>query len=352
MGGQRLEKKEKGKLPLIPIGLSLLVAIYLAFCGWVQVNGKVMPNVFFHSVHNDLSNADRAQAADYIGSVLNTEKSLETVVVTGTDGYVENLPLNLVEFDVDANMDAVMEEGRSFFPANGINYLMHLFGKETVVSADYMTITDQGKAEMEAMLDRADKSLDIYPADEGYNLDLENGVLTLTKGYTARRVDREAAMAALEEAFRSAPVQGANVQLTVNEQPPIAPDFEEIYQHSYAEMVEPVYDKATGTVSDHVVGVDFDVNSLKQAYEKAAEGEVVSVPLVVTQPKDTKASFESKLFSDLLGSGTSTVSGTRKILLFQRSIVKQSSTVNCISLSAVGSKILPTLVIHWFRLAR
>ena len=59
-----------------------------------------------------------------------------------------------------------------------------------------------------------------------------------------------------------------------------------------------------------MVGVDFDVEALKAAYEKAGEGETFSIPVTLTQPEETKQSLEAKLFRDLLGEGTTNVSGS------------------------------------------
>ena len=69
-------------------------------------------------------------------------------------------------------------------------------------------------------------------------------------------------------------------------------------------------DPDTFQITDHVVGVDFDVDALKAAYEGAAEGETFSIPVTLTQPKETKASLEEKLFQDLLGEGTTRVTGS------------------------------------------
>ena len=75
----------------------------------------------------------------------------------------------------------------------------------------------------------------------------------------------------------------------------------------YAVQVAPVgFDSAITMM----VGIDFDVNALKSAYEAAAEGETFSIPLTVTQPKDTKAAYEKKLFANVLGTATSKVSGS------------------------------------------
>ena len=79
--------------------------------------------------------------------------------------------------------------------------------------------------------------------------------------------------------------------------PVVTPNFTAIHTEIYSEAAEPAYDKTTGLVSDHAVGVDFSVAELKKAYEAAAEGETFSLPLTVTQP----VTFLQLVWAVLLG---------------------------------------------------
>ena len=62
-------------------------------------------------------------------------------------------------------------------------------------------------------------------------------------------------------------------------------------------------------ITDHVVGIDFDVKELQEAYRQAKGGETFSIPVTVTRPKVTKEDLGGYLFRDLLGEATSEVTG-------------------------------------------
>ena len=121
-------------------------------------------------------------------------------------------------------------------------------------------------------------------------------------------------MAAMTEAVSDA-MQGGSaavepVVLPAHETTPQEPDFDAMYQELHAEAKSAEIDPETLEVSDHVVGVDFDVNQAKTLFDAAAEGETVEIPLTITQPEETKEGLEGKLFRDLLGEGTSRVGGS------------------------------------------
>lgn len=314
MGGQRLEKKPGGgkKGWAIAGGIvAAAAAAYLGLCAWVGGNDQVMPGVYFASTQQELSGHTSAQVREILTEKLTYAAGSGEAIEVRCGDFTTQLGMDLVSFDVEANVAEVMAEGRENFLANGFQFVARRFGEPSYVSPVGMTVTAEGEAALEDVMDQADQSLDTYPTAEGYLADLETGKLTLTKGYTTRRVDREAAAEQLKEAFWSVADDGVGLaELPIAEQPPVTPDFDAIHGDLYAQMVEPVYDKTTGLVSEHTVGVDFDVNVLKAEYDGAAEGSTFSIPLTVTRPRDTKESLEAKLFADLLGQGTSNVSGT------------------------------------------
>src|SRR5699024_9850628 len=126
----------------------------------------------------------------------------------------------------------------------------------------------------------------------------------------------DAVLDALDEAMERKLGQGeegyveAERTLQPQENPPQEPDFQEIHREVYAQVQDAQMDPETFEVSESVVGVDFDVEALRTAYAAAGEGETFSIPLEITQPKETRESLEAKLFRDLLGEGTSAVSGS------------------------------------------
>ena len=101
-----------------------------------------------------------------------------------------------------------------------------------------------------------------------------------------------------------------DVDLPVTQTPPQEPDFDTVHQDVYTEPKDAALDGTTHEIVAESVGLDFDPAQLKAAYDQAGEGETVSIPLTVTQPKETKASLSAKLFRDLLGKGTTKVGGS------------------------------------------
>ena len=75
-------------------------------------------------------------------------------------------------------------------------------------------------------------------------------------------------------------------------------------------MANAVIDPDTCEVLPHTVGVDFDTAQAQRLFQQAQEGETVEVPLTVTQPDITQEILADRLFADLLGQGTSQVSGS------------------------------------------
>ena len=96
----------------------------------------------------------------------------------------------------------------------------------------------------------------------------------------------------------------------IEETPPQEPDFQAIHGELYAEAANAAIDPDTCEVLPHTVGVDFDTAQAQRLFQQAQEGETVEVPLTVTQPDITQEILADRLFADLLGQGTSQVSGS------------------------------------------
>lgn len=319
-GGKRVANSTAGKRnstggvkpgAVIAVVVGVLLAAYVGLCVWVQNNGRTMPDVRFAGFY--LNGDTREQVEADLTDFLRPEAMRYHINVVCED-FNEKIGMDVAAIDVAANVERVMSAGKENFFLSGFNFLRYAIGKTELnvnVVPESVSVAQEGVEKINAMLDRADEHLAPPAVDDAlYRLNLEKGELSMTKGYTSRRVDREDALAQIRDALVLAVDRVSLVDLLVKDQPPIAPDYNAIHAELFSEVAEPVYDKATGTVSDHVVGVDFHVDALKAAYENAAEGETFSVPLTVTQPKDTKESFEKKLFSEVLGTATSKVGGT------------------------------------------
>ena len=321
-GGQRAAGGGVKPGAVIAVIVGVLLAAYVAFCVWVGANGKVLPNVTIAGL--DVSGMTQEEARTALKDAIDQhgDKAVVTVAYGEWNGSISlaEMPYQFPEyFGRRCAMDAV-ETGREFFLLNGFQYIRHLLGGSTEVPAhlEMWDTADVDYTALRELMAQAAEEIDDESKSLSDDYRVEGDRLVVKRGVTKTVLDGEAEtkviLAFQEQAIPQLFKEGSGnvtVELPTRElAPDQTRDFSGLHAELYAEVAEPLYDKETGTVSDHVVGVDFDVNALKAAYEKAAEGETFSIPLTVTQPKDTKESFEKKLFADVLGSATSKVGGT------------------------------------------
>lgn len=137
--------------------------------------------------------------------------------------------------------------------------------------------------------------------------------LVLHKGVTGRTIDVAALTDALAERLgilvSGFQLDAAPIEAQVTTAPPAAPDFDAIRSEIAAEPADAYLDKETREIVPSVTGVDFDTAQAQAVLDAAGEGETVSVPLLLTEPKLTTAKLEANLFKDVLGSGSTTCAG-------------------------------------------
>ena len=87
-------------------------------------------------------------------------------------------------------------------------------------------------------------------------------------------------------------------------------DLESLYDLIYVEPVSAVYDETTYDTTQSVTGVSFDVNAAQRAFDTAAVGQTVTIPLIYTEPEMTTVALEELLFRDILSERKTYVAGT------------------------------------------
>ena len=310
MEGERVQKAPGGGKKWI-IAAAAVVAVvlcaYLGLCAWAGVQG-VMPRVTVGGL--DISGMSAEQAAQVLEEAVQAQKE-RTVVTLRYGGWSGTLTGEDAEIDCSGAAQAAWEIGRANFFMQGASWLGHQMG---VVSSQIdLNVALSDSAEI--LLDEADR-------EEGGVTNaqymVEGDALVVTKGVTGVSIDREQAAQDIAAALRDALQEGLSsgeqtereVELTAQESAPQELDFEAIHQELYTEPQDAQVDPETYQATDHVVGVDFDPAQAKAMFDAAGEGETVSIPLELTQPAETKGSLEEKLFRDVLGEATSTVSGS------------------------------------------
>lgn len=317
MSGQRIEKTPKGEhkkgrkgAVLAGVAAAVVLCGYLGLCAWAGGRDAILPHVSISGL--DVSGMTQDQAADALKNALAEESGDPITLNISCEGWSGQLSAADLAVDQEATVQAAMQAGEGPFLSRGGQYLAHLLGAGSQVE---LALQDQQPALTTLLEDMERQVGDVTMA----HWQVSGQTLELTKGVTGLAADEDQAVQllhqALDQGFAQKFGQGeqnvtVDVDLPVTQTPPQEPDFDTVHQDVYTEPKDAALDGTTHEIVAESVGLDFDPAQLKAAYDQAGEGETVSIPLTVTQPKETKASLSAKLFRDLLGKGTTKVGGS------------------------------------------
>lgn len=318
MGKRELSKEPAGeqgraknkKIWMISGGAAaVLLGGYLGLCAWVNGSDRILPNVSVAGL--DVSGMTAAEAETALSGAM-AEHGSQIIGAVSYEDQLWSITAEEMGYGWRFAAESAGAVGRENFLTGGVVYLTQLLGQEHQISAPRWDCTV-----LDDLVDLVEAETGGSVTEAAYQLDGE--ALVMTKGRTGQAIDRSqvqdslwsAVEGAMEQKFSGMEgVVEVKNPLIPQETPPQEPDFQAIHDAVAVEPQNAQYTRETGAVADHVVGVDFDVEALKAAYEKAGEGETFSIPVTLTQPEETKQSLEAKLFRDLLGEGTTNVSGS------------------------------------------
>ena len=286
-----------------------LLGGYLGLCAWVSGSDRILPNVSVAGL--DVSGMTAAEAETALSGAM-AEHGSQIIGAVSYEDQLWSITAEEMGYGWRFAAESAGAVGRENFLTGGAVYLGQLLGRDHQISAPRWDCTV-----LDDLVDLVEAETGGSVTEAAYQLDGE--ALVMTKGKTGQAIDRSqvqdslwsAVEGAMEQKFSGMEgVVEVKNPLIPQETPPQEPDFQAIHDAVAVEPQNAQYTRETGAVADHVVGVDFDVEALKAAYEKAGEGETFSIPVTLTQPEETKQSLEAKLFRDLLGEGTTNVSGS------------------------------------------
>ena len=299
------EKKKKrisGKKLLVPLAVAVCV-LALLFAGigvWgysISVSDRNLPNVFVGSV--PVGGMTRSETASALEAVDWTAAEAEKLTVTlpaGASfdvGYVR-AGMALGRDEAIAAACAYGHDGDVF--GNLMKYLRaQLFAHDVLQQTagpdmDYIReCAIGGLQEMNRRL-----TGDVWKAD------MEAGTLSLFKGAGGVDVDADGLYGEIVSSLRAGAETLRYEKLRAE---PDMPDFQALYDKLYAEPAD-AYFTDTFDVVPEVRGCSFDVAEAQRAWQAAAVGETVQVPLQITVPDYVAEELRSYLYRDLLGEQT------------------------------------------------
>lgn len=313
MEGQRVAKsKGGGKLPVIAAGAAagVLAAAYLGICAWAAGQDVILPNVSVAGI--DVSSMTVEQARDTVRTAAD-QVGQDVTLTLAYEDLEKRLNCAGLALDVEQGVEAAQQVGHRNFFTGGPQLVGHMLGMSSQVP---LPLAEENFA-LDDFVSDMEQAVKDATVDHGYQI--EGDQLVMTKGAPVTTINwdqtlgsvRESAQEAVEERLSSGEgLVEKTITLSASQSQQQDPDFEAIHQEVYTEAVDASLDLESMEITDHVVGVDFDVKELKRAYQAARSGETFSIPLTITQPKVTKEDLGGQLFKDLLGEGTTAVSGS------------------------------------------
>ncbi len=134
---------------------------------------------------------------------------------------------------------------------------------------------------------------DVAPVDAAYTI--EEDVLILHPRTDGKKINLEAALETISKAF--AEEDYADLSFEREVAPSVALDIDKVYSEVHTEVKDAYLEKGEdgNKIIPHVLGVDFDLEAARAAYDKTP-GEVIRIPLSITEPKVYTKHLEINLF--------------------------------------------------------
>ena len=278
-----------GKIALAVV-LVLVLALaggYVGLCAYAG-SSAFLPNTSIAGV--DVSGQSREGAAAALeGALPGLLADSRAEFTCAGQSYAVNGDDPSVSVDAAAAVDAALtDQAGSFFTRGGRYLAAVMHGNRYSVP---VTLTGTPDAVTRAVEECSDPEAQT-------TWEVTDTELVLHKGVTGRTIDVAALTDALAERLGhlisdDIPVGYGPIETQVTTAPPAAPDFDAIRSEVAAEPADAYLDTAQA----------------QTVLDTAGEGETVSVPLLLTEPKLTTAKLEANLFKDVLGSGSTTCAG-------------------------------------------
>lgn len=268
---------------------ALVVVLFIALTVFTYAYGDIFPGVSAGGVK--LAGMNVEEAATALDDACSTRYADARLTIQLEDIYTREvsaseLGVMFSSAETAENALAVGHEGGLFRRVGAVIGAMFA-GCEVDISVN----TDETAAEsLKAELSK----YDVAPVDASYTID-EETTLVLHPRTDGRKLDTDALMKSVTERFFNEDYSVLEVSRVVAES--VALDMDKVYSEVHKEVTDAHLenDGEGNKIVPHVVGVDFDLGAAKIAYEKNP-GEVIRIPLTLTQPKVLTKHLEVNLF--------------------------------------------------------
>ncbi len=300
-------------LAVVLFAVVMVLGVGFTYAKRVSELDTIYPNVNVNGV--DVGGMTVAEAAAALGDAPERYENAAVTVnfPTGESVTVTADELGLEPLDGTGFARAAYAYGRGGTMLSNLRTYMACRNKPVFMAVDGIqdnSIDENIIAEkLRPAADAVDARLDTVKAQIGED------AIALVKNDGAAHVDVQALAGQVREAFEAenyAPIDCQVEAENSGETSPIDIDavLQRLYNEVYAAPVDAYYDQATGQVVEGVAGVRFDTEAAKAAWDAAANGETVTIPLIREDPAVTADQLPEQFFTDVLAEKSTTLAGS------------------------------------------
>lgn len=303
------EKESKAanfkKVHIIIIVAACIFALFLLFAVIVcinKLNAKVYKNVYLNG--EDLSGKTKEEVENII-TKQNEELVSKKIDIYQNSEEIFNVTSEEIELKIDEakTIEKVMSFGRkgNIFTSN-FKIIAALF-KPAKIQAEYSYNSEK----LDSVIKNIDLSIKNRVVDDSYSVDEPSAKLIITIGKSGNSIDYNNEEESIINAFKSKGETKVTLDLISRGAQKL--DVDKVYEEVKREPKDAYLDEKSSPVKfiSEVVGIDFDVNELKDFLAKSEnkeEGKVIEFGLKITEPNVKLKDLTSKYYNDKIAGKT------------------------------------------------
>lgn len=316
----------KAKITIIVLAIIVAVLFAAAAAGTIYVGSidEIYPNVTLDGL--DMGGLSATEAAAKLDQHGYASQAGEEVNVYLPLDFVLNVKAGEVcsETPIADIVESIYEACSGGNPiSNAVNYVKCLtvgmeLESQILISVDRDAVT--------AKVDNIVRELNLELMSSDVTIGEES--IVVTKGAKSVTIDSAEIIDKVVAAFENQDYSDITIEGTINEDEEL--DVEGLYNTVFCEPADAYYDEETGEIVPAVVGLDFDPRMAENLWAAADYGEVVEIPLIITQPEVSTEYLEEILFRDCLASSKTSLWGSSANRI--NNVAKAAASVNGIIL--------------------
>ena len=297
----RAKPGSKRKIMVIVVVFFTLFALFgggLTVLGTQVSNGDtIFPNVSILGI--DVGGLTVEEAAYRVERTVETEIATRTVRVEFPGGGYLELTAQEAGLQLDgrdAARIAYSHGRRGNILSNSVTFLR---GQIRGVDLDPLRMFEVNETILRQTIEAQTEELERL-ANNFY--EIEGDYLLIVKGQVRVYFDQDEVMALISQAFLAGDNEPVVYHANMEDPEPV--NLEEIYESVFREAENAYFIIETEEVTEHTVGIRFEMELAQALLNQAENGERVYIPLIINEPEVTSDFLREVLFRDVLAAST------------------------------------------------